>query len=239
MAEIHTEQKMRIHWLQHVPFEGLGSIAGWAAQNGCPISGSRMFAGDALPPVSTFDMLIVMGGPMSANDDAVHSWLAGEKRFIKQAMDAGKRVLGICLGAQLVAAVAGARIRPNAHKEIGWFPVEKVEAADQSAAGRVLAQKTVGFHWHGETFDIPPGAAHLARSQGCENQAFALGDRTVGLQFHLEATAQSAEALIEHCRHELVDAPYIQTEGEIRSQFARCFDMNRAMDRLLDYFLAM
>jgi len=229
---------MRIHWLQHVPFEGLGRIAGWAAENDCPVSGSRMFGGDALPPVSAFDLLIVMGGPMSANDEHVHRWLAGEKRFIAEVMDAGKQVLGICLGAQLIASCAGAGIRPNDDKEIGWFPVEKTSASEAAVAGRALAEKAVVFHWHGETFDIPAGAVHLARSSACENQAFAIGDRIIGLQYHLETTASSAEALIKHCRHELIDAPYIHSESQIRAGFANVAALRAEMDRLLDYFQA-
>lgn len=168
---------MKIHWLQHVEFEGLGSIAGWATKKGCAATGSRMFAGDAFPSIAAVDMLVIMGGPMSVNDEVEHPWLAGEKRFINQVMQAGKMVLGICLGAQLIASAAGVRVRPNDHKEIGWFPVEKTRAAGDAAVGRALADKAEVFHWHGETFDIPRGAVRLARSRVCENQAFALGHR--------------------------------------------------------------
>jgi GMP synthase-like glutamine amidotransferase len=230
---------MKIHWLQHAAFEGLGRIAGWAAQNGCPVTGSRMFAGDALPPTGSFDMLVIMGGPMSVNDELVHPWMAGEKRFIDQVIQAGKMVLGICLGAQLIAGVVGARIRPADHKEIGWYTVEKTRAAHDAAAGRALADRAEAFHWHGETFEMPHGAVHLARSQACENQAFAMGPRIVGLQYHLETTPTSASALIAHCRHELVKAPYVQTAGEIRSQPDRFEVLNLEMDRLLDYFAAV
>lgn len=227
---------MKIHWLQHVAFEGLGSIAGWAGQNGGPLTVSRMFAGDALPPITTFDMLVIMGGPMSVNDDRVHPWLVSEKRFIDHVIQAGKMVLGICLGAQLIASVAGAQVRPADHKEIGWFVVEKTPAAGDAAAGRALAGRAEAFHWHGETFDLPHGAVHLARSRACENQAFAMGPRVVGLQYHLETTPESAGSLIEHCRHELVQATYVQTADEIRSRPDRFEALKLEMDRLLDYF---
>lgn len=92
------DDHMRIHWLQHVPFEGLGSIRGWAEEYGCPAAGSRMYAGDALPPTSTFDLLVVMGGPMNVNDEMPHPWLNAEKRFITRTVVAGKMVLGICPG---------------------------------------------------------------------------------------------------------------------------------------------
>jgi GMP synthase-like glutamine amidotransferase len=230
---------MKIHWFQHVEFEGLGSIAGWATKNGCAVTGSRLFASDAFPPITTFDMLVIMGGPMSVNDEVVHPWLVGEKRFINQVMQAGKMVLGICLGAQLIASAAGVRVRPNDHKEIGWFTVEKTRAARDAAVGRALADKTEVFHWHGETFDLPRGAVHLARSRVCENQAFAMGHRIVGLQYHLETTPESVEALIQHCRHELVKAPYVQTESEMISRSTRFGTLNREMDRLLDYFYSI
>jgi len=230
---------MRIHWLQHVSFEGLGRIAGWAAENGCLVTGSRMFAGDVLPPVGNFDMLVIMGGPMSVNDEVAHSWLVGEKRFISQAIQAGKMVLGICLGAQMIASVAGARIRPADHKEIGWFSVEKTRSARHAAVGCVLADKSEVFHWHGETFDLPHGAAHLARSRACENQAFAIGARIVGLQYHLETTPESVDALIQNCRHELVKAPYVQTATDMQSRPYRFRALSLEMDGLLDFLLSI
>ena len=230
---------MRIHWLQHVAFEGLGSIAGWAAQNGCPVTGSRMFADDALPPLANLDMLVIMGGPMSVNDEVLHPWLIGEKRLINQVIQAGKMVLGICLGAQLVASVAGARVYPADHQEIGWFAVEKTRAAKEAAVGRALADKAEVFHWHGETFDLPGGGAHLARNRVCENQAFAMGQRIVGLQYHLETTPESVSALIQHCRHELVKAPYVQTATDMLSQPNRFRALSLEMDRLLDYFFSI
>ena len=230
---------MKIHWLQHVSFEGLGSIAGWGTENGCPVTGSRMFAGDALPSLTDFDLLIIMGGPMSVNDEGAHPWLVDEKRLVGRALDSGKMVLGICLGAQLIASAAGSRIRGNEHLEIGWFPVMKTKAADKTKVGQAMADRAEVFHWHGETFDLPRGAVHLARSQGCENQAFCLGDGVVGLQYHLETTSESASALIQHCRREMVKAPYVQAESEIFSQPIRFRTLNREMDRLLDYFLSI
>jgi GMP synthase (glutamine-hydrolysing) len=230
---------MKIHWLQHVAFEGLGRIAGWAAENNCLVTGSRMFAGDALPPVANLDMLVIMGGPMSVNDEIAYPWLVGEKRFIGQAIQADKMVLGICLGAQMIASIAGARIRPADHKEIGWFAVEKTRAARHAAAGCGLADHSDVFHWHGETFDLPQGADHLARSRVCENQAFAMGPQVVGLQYHLETTPESVRAMIQHGRHELVEAPYVQTADDMLSRPKRFYALNLEMDRLLDYFFSI
>ena len=230
---------MRIHWLQHVPFEGLGSIADWAVAHGCPITGSRLFAGGELPSADAFDMLVIMGGPMSVHDERANPWLTVESQFIARAIDAGKLILGICLGAQLIAGCTGARVYANTCKEIGWFPVELTRAAQRSAVGRALRDRTAAFHWHGETFEIPKGAVHLARSQACDHQAFAIGRRIVGLQYHLETTAQSASDLISHCGRELVEAPYVQTERSIRADPERFARLNADMNRLMDYFRAL
>lgn len=227
---------MRIHWLQHVPFEGLGSIGDWAAKYEVRVTGSRMFAGDELPPLAAFDLLIVMGGPMSVNDTLSHPWLSTEQAFIAQAMDGGKMILGICLGAQLIASAAGADVYPNGCKEIGWFPVERTAVAPSHPVGKVLADRAEVFHWHGETFDLPKGAAHLMRSPGCAHQAFALGDRIVGLQYHLETTMASARNLVDNCRHELVEGIYVQGELDMLSRPERFARLNLEMNRLLDYF---
>ncbi|MBU0964972.1 MAG: gamma-glutamyl-gamma-aminobutyrate hydrolase family protein, partial [Proteobacteria bacterium] len=156
---------MRAHYFQHVPFEGLGSIALWLAAAGFEITSTRFFASAELPDLNMIDLLVVMGGPMSVNDEAELPWLVLEKRFIREAIEAGKPVLGICLGAQLIASALGARIYPNPVKEIGWLPIQGISAND-SAVFRFPETEKV-FHWHGETFDLPAGAIRLAKSEGC------------------------------------------------------------------------
>lgn len=103
----------------------------------------------------------------------------------------------------------------NTTKEIGWFPIHAVDSTDSSVFSFSSAETV--FHWHGETFDLPPGAIRLAKSEGCENQAFQLGKSVIGLQFHLETTPESAEQIVSHCRDELVPAKYVQSEEEILS----------------------
>jgi len=202
---------VRVHYLQHVPFEGLGSIGPWLRAAGADVTATRFFEDPRLPSVAELDMLVVMGGPMSVNDEAVLPWLVDEKRFVREAIGQGKPVLGICLGAQLIASALGARVYPNRVKEIGWFPVSAppVSRADLFQ----LPSSIEVFHWHGETFDLPPGAVRLASSEGCVNQAFQLGDGVVGLQFHLETTPESAREIVANCRDELVPGPYVQDEG--------------------------
>jgi GMP synthase-like glutamine amidotransferase len=199
------------HCFQHVPFEGLGSIGPWLYTNGYTVTTTRFFAGEPLPRLDDVDLLIVMGGPMSVNDERDLSWLVDEKRFVREAVGAGKPVLGICLGAQLIASAMGARVYPNRVKEIGWLSVFGVPS-DSPSVFRFPPVADV-FHWHGETFDLPPGAVRLARSEHCENQAFQLGRRTLGLQFHLETTRDSACALVEHCRSELVPSATVQADS--------------------------
>ncbi|MBT3058860.1 MAG: gamma-glutamyl-gamma-aminobutyrate hydrolase family protein [Candidatus Thiodiazotropha sp.] len=227
---------MRAHYLQHVPFEGLGSIEDWLLLSGYEITATRFFESPDLPRLEEIDLLIVMGGPMSVNDEHAYPWLAKEKNFIRSVIDAGKPVLGICLGAQLIAASLGSEIYPNSVKEIGWFPISAVKSIPDSLFR--FPEETTVFHWHGETFDLPSGAVCTAKSKGCQNQAFQFGRKVIGLQFHLETTASSANAIVENCRDELVDGEYIQTEKEILSaSHARYRTINRLMADILHYLL--
>jgi GMP synthase-like glutamine amidotransferase len=227
---------MRAHYFQHVPFEGLGSIEPWLKKAGYEITCSRFFEDPVLPNLKNLDFLVVLGGPMSANDEEKFPWLAAEKQFIWDAVAKGKPVLGICLGAQLIANALGARVYPSKEKEIGWFPIYGIVTNDKSLF-KFPASIEV-FHWHGETFDLPSGATHLAKSDACENQAFQIGKSVIGLQFHLETTLKAARDLVAHCRDELVEAPYIQTEATILSAPPERYQsINDLMDTLLSYLL--
>ncbi len=223
---------MHAHILQHVPYEGPGSIGAWLTAGGWQVTRTAFFESDSLPEPAHLDLLVILGGPMSVNDEAAHAWLAAEKRFVAEAIGLGKAVLGICLGAQLIAAALGARVAPNGQKEIGWFPVRSVDTAP--AGGWRLPDTLDVFHWHGETFDLPPGAVRLAESDACRNQAFRLGRRVVGLQFHLETTPAGLEDMLANGRGELIPGRYVQHEAEIRAGAPTRFAvMNRQMDTLL------
>jgi len=228
---------MRAHFFQHVPFEGPGSIGPWLESRGASVTGTRFFEEWTLPPVNDVDLLIVMGGPMSVNDESIYPWLKDEKRFIKEAITRGKAVLGVCLGAQLIANAMGARVYPNAEKEIGWFPIHSVAIPGAEGAYQ-FPKESVVFHWHGETFDLPPGAIRLARSEACENQAFQLGRNAIGLQFHLETTPRGAKDLVGKCRHELVPAKFVQSEQTLLSAPAeRYAAINAMMSDLLSFLI--
>jgi GMP synthase-like glutamine amidotransferase len=207
---------MRIHYIQHVPFEGPASIGQWAQDHGHHLTSTRVYEKPEFPGLDAFDWLIIMGGPMGVYDEAQYAWLTDEKKFVRNAIDDEKTVIGICLGAQLIAEVLGAKVFKNHFKEIGWFPVELTPAAATSILN-FLPDQFTAFHWHGDTFTLPEGAVHLARSQGCEHQAFLYKDRVLGLQFHLESTPQSVKDLADNCRDEIAPDTYIQSLGEILS----------------------
>ena len=211
---------LNIHCLQHVPFEGPAGIADWLAARGHRLTFTHLYRAETLPPVDKFDWLVIMGGPMNVYEHRVYPWLREEKLFIDKTIRAGKTVLGVCLGAQLIADVIGGKVYQNMEKEIGWLPITLHDEASHFFPG--APNELTAFHWHGDTFSLP-GSVCLASSKGCAHQAFAYGDRVVGLQFHIEMTPASVGALVENCGNELTGGKYIQTAAEItgnRSHFA-------------------
>jgi GMP synthase-like glutamine amidotransferase len=226
---------MRIHYIQHVPFEGPASIAQWADLHGHRQTFTHVYEKPEFPDLEAFDWLVIMGGPMGVYDELQYPWLAAEKKFVRKSIDAGKAIVGICLGAQLSAEVLGEKVFANKHKEIGWFPVELTPEASASNLFGFLPDRFTAFHWHGDTFNLPLGAVHLARSEGCENQAFLYKDRVLGLQFHLESTPQSVKELSQNCRDEVVPDRFIQpVEGILSASPVQYRRINEAMFGILD-----
>lgn len=224
---------MRVYVLQHVPFEELGNIQPWLAQQNAEVHYCRLYANDPLPDVNETDLLIVLGGPMSVNDESHYPWLVAEKAFLAQAIAAEKPIVGICLGAQLIANSQGARIYSNYAKEIGWFDITAV-----AASGDVLPLPATMhvFHWHGETFELPAKAVLLASSVACNNQIFQLGQRVIGLQCHLETTADNARSMVLHCADELTGGSFIQEADTILSASnAQYQQLSQLMTQVLEY----
>lgn len=223
---------MHVHVLQHVAFEGIGSMARWLTARQAHVTTTRFYESPVLPGLSGLDLVIVMGGPMSVNDESIHPWLVDEKRFLRQAMDRHVPIVGVCLGAQLIASALGARVYPGREKEIGWFDIEGLP----TPSALRLPDRLRVLHWHGETFDLPRNAVHLARSAVCENQAFQYGDNVIGLQFHLEATPETMAAMVTHCRDELIPGPYVQSAEDITAPENQNFAaINAVMDAVLDH----
>lgn len=228
----------QIHWIQHVPFEGLGSMETWFSDQGHTLFCTRLWAGDTLPALDTFDALLVMGGPMGIYDHDEYPWLIAEKEFLSQVVGRGIPTLGICLGAQLLADVLGAKVSANPDKEIGWFPVTRSENIPDFLES-VLPEEMTVFHWHGDTFGIPDNAVSLYSSKACGHQAFLYKKHVLGLQFHLETTWESATALIDNCRAELVQDPWIMTGQEMLSSEKSFDEINAFMFSLIEQFFPL
>ena len=232
---------LRIHCFQHVPFEGLGRIGNWIAQHGHSLAYTHFYETTAaIPPPDTYDWLIIMGGPMSIHDETGHPWLVAEKRAIRAAIDARKIVLGVCLGAQLIASVLGAKVTKNPEKEIGWLDIsfEKISGGNllEMYSGEAT---TKVFQWHGDTFEIPAGARKLASSSGCANQAFLYNERVLGLQFHFEVSAQGIRDMASPGTDELaIGGKYVQTEREVFDEVRYFQAANIRMFAILDKLAA-
>lgn len=226
---------LKLHYLQHVEFEGLASIETWAHEHQHQISCTQLYLNGKLPEQSDFDCLIVMGGPMNIYEIEKYPWLEREKLFIEQSISANKPVLGICLGAQLIADVLGAAITKADHKEIGWFSVEKTNGIRGTLLDNVFPESMEAYHWHGDTFSLPEGALHILRSEACENQGFLYKDRVIGLQCHLESTLESATALVNHCSNELTPGKFVQDGDEMLLNKNRFDSINTIIYRLMDY----
>jgi GMP synthase (glutamine-hydrolysing) len=205
---------------QHVPHEHLGHFAPALKREGVEFHYLRSFENDlanrGLADLGDPDALIFLGGPMSANDEAEHAFIRPELNLIEEALERNKPLLGICLGAQLIAKALGARVYAGMEKEIGWYDLELTEMGqrDPLFAGWPRALKM--FQWHGETFELPRGAQHLARSARYRHQAFRFGEGAYGLQFHPEITLSMIEEWLEINAQEVAKSPLPRKALEIK-----------------------
>ncbi|MHB1687248.1 MAG: type 1 glutamine amidotransferase [Ignavibacteriaceae bacterium] len=225
---------MRIHVLQHESYESPGYIEDWIKEKNYTLTFTRFYESGTLPGLNEFDWLIIMGGPMGVYDDNKFLWLKEEKVFIKSAIDAGKIVLGICLGSQLIAAALGAKVYPNKFKEIGWFNIKLTKNAKDNFLFSSFQDQIKVFQWHGDTFDLPAGAIRLAESEACKNQAFVVNDKVIALQFHFEVTESSLHEMVAEGINELVHDKYVQTGEDILRQKNLIHTNNKMMDALLN-----
>lgn len=206
---------LHIHALLHVDFEDLGFIAEWADSHHHKVTYTRFYDHDSLPETDSFDWLIIMGGPMSIDDESQFPWLADEKRFIEASIQSGKTILGFCLGAQLVADRLGATVQPSGIKEIGWLPISLTEAGARHPLLQALPKEAFTvFHWHGDGFECPKGATPIATSETWTNQGFIYqtpkhteqGTWIVGWQCHFEVTPESMVGMVAHGMDEIESA---------------------------------
>lgn len=206
---------MKISVLQQVDFEGPGVIADWAEARGADLEIVHAYKGDSISRAAGADLLVVLGGPMGVYDDQKFPWLRKERELLEAAIAEERAVLGICLGAQLVASVLGAEVTHSPYKEIGWFPVRTTAAAGRRFMHDVLPKEFTAFHWHGDMFAIPEGAVTFAETDACPNQGFLYRDRVLALQFHLEVNLEGAKALMQACPQDLDSGRFAQSSEQI------------------------
>ncbi len=225
---------MHLLVLQHVPFEGPAAIKGWAESRGHSIEHHQCATSLVYPSTDSFDLLIILGGPMGVYDEL--PWLSPELDFIKQCIKAEKPVFGVCLGAQLIAKALDTKVAKHSNREIGWFPVTRNERFnEQHWLFSVLPETFTPLHWHGDRFEIPENAIHLYHSEACDNQAYVYNDNIIGFQFHLEFDDATASRVGEACAEELLDkSQYVQSLEEILSDNNRFKEAHLLMHQLLD-----
>lgn len=228
---------MDVYIFQHVEYEGPGAILPYFEAKGHNVHIVRLYAGDPIPHEDDVDFAIMMGGPMSVLDETKYPHFVREKELCCDMVQLGKPILGICLGAQMIASAFGAAIKPNPEKEIGWFPVTFTGDVAEEIG---LPSSLPVFHWHGETFDIPEAATSFASSEACKNQAFKLGS-AIALQFHVEVTDDSMESMLKNGAEEIeacAGCKFVQNAAEIKKASAANMDKaNKALVKILDFVL--
>ncbi len=224
----------RLAIIQHVPFEGPGYLKKWAVMRGRLPHLIRRYRGDALPEPPDMTAAVILGGPMNVDDEVQYPWLAEEKQWLAGLIERGVPVVGICLGAQLLAQVLGGEVFAGPYPEIGWFPVQRVTDAAPFTA---LPEEWTPLHWHGDTFTLPPGGQWLARSEAYPAQAFRWEKHVLGLQFHLEITRDVLHDLL---KQGLPDgpSPYLQNRVAILEGFeSHGAENHQLLVKVLDAFL--
>lgn len=222
---------------QHVSYEGPGLIQDWLDENKLKYHMVQLYNNDKLPDLHELDGLIIMGGEMNVYEEKIHPWLKTEKEFIRKLIANGKKVFGVCLGAQMIASALGATIRRNPALEIGWYPV-MIDTAQLPAVFKgVFPKQLKTFHWHGDMFEVPGGTVPFAFSEACSNQGFLLGNQVLGLQFHMEMKPSGIEDLFEHCSEDLLsESVFVQSAEDIREGLRNVPSNKKILNKLLSAF---
>ncbi len=237
----------RVHIFQHIKDEGQGSPESWLKQRQAIVTTTEFFElaqGDAdiaLPSPDAMDLLMIMGGAMSVNDEDLYPWLVAEKQWIRHFIELNKPVIGLCLGAQLIASSLGAKVPKNPVTEIGWWPIYRRITNPLDEKYFQLPRSFTAFSWHSDNFDIPTDAIWLAENSACAHQAFQYGDRVLGFQFHPEMTPQNLKLFLsDNSYHEMTvhlnHNEYVQKPVQMTSQAEGNFrEANQLLEQALDY----
>ncbi len=206
---------MRVQIIQHSAADAPAAILPILDQLGHHVSITRLDRGDAMPEKVDHDVLMMFGGGTSLTSKEPPPWVEPEKNLIRRYVDRDRRVLGVCLGAQLIASALGAKVYRNREPEVGWHQVSKVDGADDTGVASSLPNRLTALHWHQDTFEIPPGATRLFQSPATRNQAFSIGDHVFGFQFHFEANERTVRAFVAISSLLQKEGRFVQSKEEI------------------------
>ena len=229
---------MRIRIVQHSAADRPAAAADVIDRLGHFAETTRIDRGDALPTTVDADVLMMFGGGISLASGELPPWVAQEQKLIRSYVNEGRRVIGICLGSQMIAAALGARVRRNDHCEVGWHEIERAEDSVSPNIADEIPNRLIVLQWHQDTFDLPPGATRLFRSAACDNQAFEIDNRVFGFQFHFEANPKTVTTFLAVSNKWKQHGQFVQSESEISSGIETHLPaQTESLNRFLDAYL--
>ena len=249
MQRIPRMTQFRVHYFQHILGEGFGSSESWLERKQAVVTATEFFnlaqgeSNISLPDPDDVDLLIIMGGEMSVNDEDIYPWLIAEKQWIRRFIELGKPVVGLCLGGQLIANSLGALVKKNHVKEIGWWPIKNRDVLPSTKDIFAFPYLITALSWHGDTFELPEGAVWLASSKACAHQAFQYSARVLGFQFHPEITPKNLKMFLSDNGYAAMTIDpnlneYVQTPSQILDVPNNKFhSANQLLESALDFVI--